>query len=175
MSSVAPARLQESANQWISGRALRTVLSVALGTIAAYFVFRNASRFMEYSPTAYQPYWDVRWSIVFHVLGGVTALALGPLQFSIRLRQRRPAVHRLLGRLYLGGILVGSGAALHLILVHSKPNFGIALLGLNIVWVTSAAMALVAIRFRNIQQHREWMTRSYVATYASSRSVSLRM
>jgi hypothetical protein len=68
--------------------------------------------------------------------------------------------------LYLSGILVGSVAALHLILVHSKPGFGIALLALDIVWAMSAAMALVAIRFRNIQQHREWMIRSYVVTYA---------
>ena len=166
MSSVAPARLQESANQGISGRALRTVLSVGLGCIAAYFVFRYASRFTEYSASAYRPYWDVRWSIIFHVLGGVMALALGPLQFSTRLRQRRPTIHRLFGRFYLGGVLVGSVAALHLILAHSKPAFGIPLLGLNIVWAASAAMALVAIRFRNIQQHREWMIRSYVATYA---------
>ena len=166
MSSVAPARLQESAKQWTSGRVIRSVVSVALGSIATYFVLRYATRFIDYSPSAYRPYWDVRWSIMFHVLGGLMALALGPLQFSTPLRQRRPTVHRLIGRFYLGGILVGSLAALHLILVHSKPAFGIPLLGLNMVWATSAAMALVAIRFRNIQQHREWMIRSYVATYA---------
>ena len=166
MSSVAPARLQQPANEWTSGRALRTVLSLTLGSIAAYFVFRYASRFINYSPSAYRPYWDVRWSILFHVVGGLIALTLGPLQFWTRFRQRRPAIHRLIGRFYLGGILIGSVAALHLILVHSKPAFGIPLLGLNLVWATSAAMALVAIRFRNIQQHREWMIRSYVATYA---------
>ena len=117
-------------------------------------------------PGAYRPYWNVRWSIIFHVAAGAMALALGPLQFWTRLRKRRPTIHRLLGRLYFGAVLVGSVAALHLILVHSKPSFGIPLLGLNMVWATSAAMALVAIRFRNIQQHREWMIRSYVATYA---------
>ena len=166
MSSVAPVRLQESAKRWTPGRALRTVVSVALECIATYFVLRYASRFIEYSPSAYRPYWEVRWSLIFHIVGALTAMGLGPLQFSTTLRQKRPVIHRLLGRFYLGGILVGSVAALHLIVVHSKPAFGISLLGLNVVWATSAAMALIAIRYRNIQQHREWMIRSYVATYA---------
>jgi uncharacterized membrane protein len=163
---VAPVRLQNSKHNPISYSVPRLFVAAVLGVLATYFVVRYAGRYIEYAPSAYRQYWDVRWSLIVHIIGGVTALVIGPLQFSSRLRQRRPSLHRIMGRCYLGGVLVGAVAALYLILVHSKPAFGMSLLGLNLVWAMSAVLALIAIRNRNIQQHREWMVRSYVATYA---------
>jgi hypothetical protein len=37
---------------------------------------------------------------------------------------------------------------------------------LAIAWVTTSALAYVAIRRGNILQHKEWMVRSYVVTFS---------
>jgi Predicted membrane protein (DUF2306) len=44
-----------------------------------------------------------RVAVYTHVFGSLVALALVPLQFSSRLRSRRLALHRWIGRLYPGG------------------------------------------------------------------------
>ena len=50
-----------------------------------------------------------------HVFASILALALGPFQFSSRLRARHLNLHRWMGRLYLGlGVLVGGLAGLYL-------------------------------------------------------------
>ena len=44
-----------------------------------------------------------------HIVGAVVALLIGPFQFSTRLRNARPNVHRWMGRVYLGfGVLCGA-------------------------------------------------------------------
>src|SRR5262245_5070259 len=53
-------------------------------------------------------------AIRLHVFGAVFAMALGPFQFWAGLRARRPALHRWMGRLYLGiGVLVGGVSGLY--------------------------------------------------------------
>ena len=44
--------------------------------------------------------------------------------------------------------------------------FGLGLLGLATAWAMTTTMAYVSIRRRVISQHREWMIRSYVVTFA---------
>src|SRR5688572_2294386 len=49
-----------------------------------------------------------RAAIYVHVFAAFFALALGPFQFSTRLRTARLGLHRWMGRLYLGiGVLLG--------------------------------------------------------------------
>ena len=53
--------------------------------------------------------------IRLHALAALAALALGPWQFSAALRERRPRLHRLMGRVYLGiGVLIGGLTGLYL-------------------------------------------------------------
>ncbi|WP_226345572.1 DUF2306 domain-containing protein [Agilicoccus flavus] len=54
---------------------------------------------------------DVAWhalTLAVHALPGGLALALGPLQFLTGLRTRRPQVHRVLGRVHLGSVVVAA-------------------------------------------------------------------
>jgi rhodanese-related sulfurtransferase len=49
-----------------------------------------------------------RVAIYAHIFASAVALALGPFQFSARLRNRRISLHRWLGRFYLGvGVVIG--------------------------------------------------------------------
>jgi hypothetical protein len=44
--------------------------------------------------------------------------------------------------------------------------FGVGITGLGIAWVVTTSLAVAAIRRGFIQQHREWMIRSYMVTFA---------
>ena len=54
-----------------------------------------------------------------HLGAGGIALVTGALQFNTGLRQRRPRVHRTLGRTYIVAVLIGGVAALLLAPVSS--------------------------------------------------------
>lgn len=43
--------------------------------------------------------------------------------------------------------------------------FGAGLFGLGCAWVVTTGLAFIAIKSRLIQQHMEWMIRSYVVTF----------
>ena len=105
-----------------------------------------------------------------HSVGGTLALLSGPFQFWLGLRQRYLAVHRWIGRLYLAGTAFAAGSALHLAFFIPSSDggtaTGLALFTLAVFWLTASSMALVAIRGRLIQIHKEWMIRSYVLAFA---------
>lgn len=99
-----------------------------------------------------------------HVLAGVAFGITGPVQFVRALRHRFGALHRVSGRIFVvsGAVLGLSGLAL-LAQVTSlrtpladgaRGLFGLALLG-------ALALALAAIRDRDVMRHRAWMIRAY--------------
>jgi len=108
-------------------------------------------------------------AVYAHVFGSVVALAAGPFQFSSRLRTRRLALHRLLGRLYLGvGVLVGGVAGLFMAF-HAfggmPARLGFA--GLALAWLYTGAQAYRAIRAHEVAAHRRWMVRNFALTFAA--------
>jgi uncharacterized membrane protein len=108
-----------------------------------------------------------------HVSGGVLALFLGPWQVWTSLRNRFLSLHRWIGRLYLGAVLVGSLAGLYLasIAFGGLPtHLGFSLLAL--LWLVTAVMAYVRVRQGDLEAHREWMIRNYALTFAA---VTLRL
>ena len=97
----------------------------------------------------------------------MTALLVGQFQFFKKLRVRNIKLHRFLGRIYLGSILISAPIGLYLALtsnLHFVYATGLSLLA--IIWFSTATMGYISIRKGNIAQHREWMIRSYVVTFA---------
>jgi len=106
-----------------------------------------------------------------HIGGGIVALVLGLFQFLGSLRVARPALHRLLGRLYLASILLSGSVGLPLA-VLSVDSYRPALVGpsfgtLAVAWLFVSAMAFRRARERRFDQHRAWMLRSYSLTFAA--------
>jgi hypothetical protein len=115
-----------------------------------------------------------RGAVYAHVFASALALALGPTQFSRRLRARHIAIHRCLGGIYLGaGVLIGGLSGL----VLARHAFGgaSARLGfacLALAWLYTGARAYLAIRARDVASHRAWMIRNFALTFAA---VTLRL
>ena len=106
--------------------------------------------------------------IIPHILGGVVALLSGPLQFSNRFRLRNPKFHRMLGRVYVGSVLIAAPLAMVLSGYRHDPRavyFGAATTIQAGVWMITTAAAFLTARNRHFQQHREWMVRSYAVTF----------
>jgi uncharacterized membrane protein len=106
--------------------------------------------------------------VLFHVGGGVLALALGPWQFVPRLRARHRTLHRVLGRIYLVAVLVAGAGGLLLVpkgLYWPVAPLGFA--GLALALLYPSGMAFATIRRREITEHRIWMIRSYSLIFAA--------
>lgn len=112
--------------------------------------------------------------IYTHVFASAVALALGPFQFSARLRSTRPGLHRWLGRLYLGiGVLPGGLAGLFMALhAFGGPASRLGFAALALAWLYTGFRAYRAIRSRDLASHRRWMVRNFALTFAA---VTLRL
>ncbi|WP_374336476.1 DUF2306 domain-containing protein [Leeia sp.] len=110
-----------------------------------------------------------RIEVYVHIFTSALALLLGPLQFSQALRARKPALHRWLGRAYLGlGVLPGGLAGL--LIARNAYGGMLSTLGfaaLAIAWLYSGLRAYLAIRQRDIGTHRRWMIRNFALTLAA--------
>jgi uncharacterized membrane protein len=106
-----------------------------------------------------------RWWLLPHGLAGACALLLAPLQFSDRLRQRFARTHRIIGRIYIAGVFILAPLGVYIQYLEERMgagrSFTIATLVDAVLLTSTAAIALYFIRRRKIQQHRQWMTRSY--------------
>jgi uncharacterized membrane protein len=111
-----------------------------------------------------------KWLLLVHGLLAVVALTLGAFQFSDRLRQRYAKLHRVLGRCYVAGALIGApmGVYMHYFeLIHLYPNNSayfngfIANIFNALLWDFCTIMAMLFILQGKVQLHRHWMTRSF--------------
>jgi len=140
----------------------------ALALLALWFIVRSALPYLELSQAHYGPYfWPRRWGLVLHIAGGVIALTAGLVQLWLGLTNRVAALHRALGKLYVGVIVVASSAGFYLSLtIPGSAPYAAGLFFLCVAWVVTTSTAVFAIRRRNLLQHREWMMRSYAVTFA---------
>jgi uncharacterized membrane protein len=102
-----------------------------------------------------------------HISAGAAALLTGPVQLWLGLSQRTGRVHRRLGTAYVTSVAISSVAAFYLA-ARTTLGWGFAtgITGLGLAWVVSTTLAVTAILRGLVDQHREWMIRSYVVTFA---------
>jgi hypothetical protein len=103
--------------------------------------------------------------VAIHVAAGVIALVIGPLQFVSRIRQRKPAVHRATGLIYVGATAVFAPAGLMLALgTTAGPIAGAGFAALALLVSLFTYFGLRAAIEHRFSDHREWMLRSYAMT-----------
>jgi uncharacterized membrane protein len=147
---------------------LLIVVVAALAAALLWFVGGRSHYVSDYSLTSYSDYyWPRRAGLILHLSGGVVAITVGLVQLWLGLTNRTSTLHRALGKIYGTGVLIGSIGGFYLALtIPAHLPYKAGLLGLNVAWLLTTGMAIYAIRTRRIQQHREWMLRSYTVTFA---------
>lgn len=153
----------------------KTILWVSLGLITL-FVFITSEALLV---TDYPMYHAYRLQVIAdrhllipHTLAGIFALLIGPINFSSRIRQRHLQLHRILGRIYVICVFVGSFTGIAL--AAGRPGLpGTSMQAAT--WMVCTAAAFVTARNGQIAVHRQWMARSYAVTFTfvSSRVFNL--
>ncbi len=142
---------------WLLAAALAVLMLLKLSGTLHYIT--------DYSEASYTRWWPRRPWIQLHLVAGLVATVAGPFQFWSGLRRGALRVHRGLGFAYLGAIALGGVAGLQLALAApggwARQS---ALVAMAAAWWVTTGMAYFAVARRAIQQHREWMTRSYAVT-----------
>jgi uncharacterized membrane protein len=158
-----------------AGSRFKTILWACIG-LTTLFVFITSEVLLA---TDYPMYHAYRLQVIAdrhllipHTLSGTIALLAGPIQFSTRFRQRHLQFHRVLGRIYVVCVFVGSFTGIAL--AAGRPGFpGTSMQAA--AWMVCTTAAFITARNRQIAVHRQWMARSYAVTFTfvSSRVLNL--
>lgn len=106
--------------------------------------------------------------LVVHASCAGLALLVGPWQFFAAIRTRRPAIHRLMGRTYIG--LCALGGLSGLVLAWNTAAGDVARAGFGLLalcWLSATGLAYAAALRRDFVNHRRWMIRSFALTFAA--------
>src|SRR5512133_3118479 len=83
------------------------VLFGVFALMLLYVLQHNESFLIHPQDPVWQHYQPFKWWLLPHGLAAACALLLGPLQFSDRLRKKYTKMHRVMGRFYVAGAVIG--------------------------------------------------------------------
>ena len=136
-------------------------------TATALMLATGSLRYFSLNPLVFIPSQRAAYlanlaPLLLHIAGGTVALAVGPFQFLGGLRARAPRLHRALGRVYLGAVLMTAAGGLGLArIAQGGPMARLGFAALALALLATTAIALAAILRRRVKTHRAWMMRSY--------------
>lgn len=141
------------------------LLFAFVGLMIAYVLRHNEHFLIDAKDPVWQHYEPFKWKLLPHGLAGACALLLGPMQFSDRLRQSFAKLHRVVGRFYIAGVFVAAPFGAYIQYFQERMgaprSFSIAGVVDATLWMLTTGIALAFILNGKVQQHRQWMTRSF--------------
>jgi uncharacterized membrane protein len=136
-----------------------------IGLMMAYVLVHNERFLIDATHPQWTHIHSFRWYLLPHGIMAACALLLGPLQFSDRLRQRFAKFHRVIGRFYVVGVLIGAPLGFYIQYYEERMggarSFSFAAFTDAAIWMLTTAIALYFILKGKVQLHRQWMTRSF--------------
>ena len=133
-----------------------------------YLAFSDQVAFLRIKRSVVSIGW---WKVAFyvHVFTSIFVLLAGFTQFSSRILQQYPILHRLMGRLYVVIILILSGPAGFLLAIKANGGWSsqLAFILLAVLWWGSTFLAWRRVVGGDIQSHRAFMVRSFALTLSA--------
>lgn len=146
-------------------RRAKSLLFVGIALMMGYVLYHNESFLLDRTDPEWEHIEPFKWWLLLHGVAGACALLLVPFQFSDRLRQRYTKVHHAVGWTYIGGVFVLAPLGVYIQHLEERlgvpSSFTIATAVDASLLILTTSIALYFILKRRIQQHRQWMTRSY--------------
>lgn len=141
------------------------ILAACIGMMLAYVLVHNESFLINAQDPQWQHIHPFRWYLLPHGLAGACALLLAPMQFSDRLRRRYAKLHRVVGRIYVGGVLIAAPMGFYVQYFQERSgaphSFSFAAATQAASWMVTTLIALTFILQGKVEAHRRWMTRSF--------------
>ncbi|MEP2024672.1 MAG: DUF2306 domain-containing protein [Reichenbachiella sp.] len=113
------------------------------------------------------------WFFYQHIGFGAISMLSGWTQFSKRIRAKNINIHRTLGKIYVGSVILSGMAGLYLSFFATGgviAAFGFGAMAL--AWLGTTVMAFITVKKGQIEAHQNWMIRSYAVCWAA---VTLRL
>jgi len=137
----------------------------AIALMLAYVIPHDESFVVHSKDPMWQHYEPFKWWLLPHGIAGACALLLGPMQFSDRLRERFRRLHRVVGRIYVAGVCVAAPLGFYIQYFEERMgdprSFSIAAAVDAGLWMITTGTAMAFILKGKVQEHRQWMTRSF--------------
>jgi hypothetical protein len=135
--------------------------------VALWFIYGFVLNYLDGDAGRFGIYSPRRDWLTMHILAGSVAVLLGPLQFWLGMNRRASTIHKVLGIGYITAVGISGTAAFYLA-IHTDFGwvFGMGLMAMGWAWIMTTALATLSICRGLKEQHREWMIRSYVVTFA---------
>jgi uncharacterized membrane protein len=131
----------------------------------AYVLYHDESFLVHPKDPLWHHYEPFKWWLLPHGIAGACALLLGPMQFSDRVRHRFRQLHRVVGRIYVAGVFVAAPLGFYIQYFQERMgdprSFSIAGAVDAALWMISTGIAMAFILKGKVQEHRQWMTRSF--------------
>jgi uncharacterized membrane protein len=152
----------------VSKSVFRIILGASIA-IAVYaiigYAFLTPGRTVH--PSMMAAYAAYPWRILIHVFASLVALAIGPFQFIPSLIRRKD-LHRKLGFIYFIAVFIGGISGVFTATIAqggmiSQSGFVV----LSLLWMTTAGLALRAIKSRDYKAHEEWAMRCFAFTFSA--------
>jgi len=143
----------------------KTVLFVLIAAMYAYVLVTNESFLINKADPEWAHIRPFQMWLLPHGMAAAFALFLGPFQFSERLRRKYLIVHKTIGYLYIAGCTIGAPLGIYIQWFEERlgahRSFTMAAAADATLWIFATSMALWFIRTGRMQQHRQWMIRSF--------------
>jgi uncharacterized membrane protein len=141
------------------------LLFAAIGLMLAYVIPHDESFLVHPKDPVWQHYEPFKWWLLPHGIAGACALLLAPMQFSDRVRNRFRKLHRVVGRIYVAGVFVAAPLGFYIQYFQERTgdprSFSIFAAVDAALWMITTGIALFFILKEKVQEHRQWMTRSF--------------
>src|SRR6201998_2619245 len=125
------------------------LLFAAFGLMFAYVIPHDEGFLVHSKDPAWQHYEPFKWWLLPHGIAGACALLLGPMQFSDRLRKRFAKLHRVVGRIYVGGVCVAGPLGFYIQFFEERSggsrSFSMAAAADAVLWMTTTGIAFAFI------------------------------
>jgi len=113
---------------------------------------------------------QVIWNTAFyiHIVFGGTALLIGWIQFSEKLRKAYLKLHRNLGKLYVSSVLLSSIGGIYMgFFATGGIAASIGFISLGVLWFYVTAAAFITIKKKKVKEHQTLMIYSYALCFAA--------
>jgi len=144
-----------------NGFQAKHALWIVFGLMTVFVLFTRDRALLDRTSFLRQRYSVIPWLMLAHGIPGALALLLGVFQFSSRLRHRYLQLHRVMGRIYVGCVAISAPVAIAVSISLPTITLTMASVIQASGWLVTTATGLYCVRTGRIQQHREWMMRSY--------------
>jgi uncharacterized membrane protein len=151
-------------------------------TIFATILFVITAKYLSFRPdinfllVKQDIVYDAIWRPTFylHVISGMLVIILGPFQFLKKFRNKYLNLHRKLGKAYVYAVLLVAAPTGFIMAFYAEGGYWstVSFIIMSLLWFITTLMAVIAVRKKDIVEHKKWMYRSYALSFAA---VTLRL